>query len=465
MNPRLLARLLPFCLFGLCALWLGAQQSPENWIQTGVASTEITPQEPIRLSGYGSRKTPSEGISQPLYAKALAIGDGTEESPLSVFITLDAIGVPAWVTAGVSERLKAKKEVERKQLVIAASHTHAGPALNGCIPYMFIEGITPEEKAVVDKFTDDLLDKLEAVALKAIENRQPGKVEWGKGEVTFAGNRRVLKDGVWAGFGTQEDGSVDHSLPMLRVTDSTGKLMGVLVNYACHCTTLGGNFNQIHADWAGYAQAEIEKRHPGAVAMVAIGCGADQNPNPRGELENAEAHGIAIADEVDRLFKTELTSLEMVPQGRYQEIEISLQELPTREEWEAMIAEGKREAVIAKVMLEKLDNKEPIETAFAYPVQSWAFGEDLAMVFLAGEVVVDYSLRLYRELDEDRLWVSAYCNDLPCYIPSKRLFPEGGYEVDSSRVYYGKPARLGEDTEQRIITEIRRQVPDAFGEK
>ncbi len=462
MNPRLIARLLPFCLFGACALWLGAQQRSEEWIQVGISSIEITPQEPIRLSGYGSRKTPSEGINQPLHAKALAIGDGSEDSPLSVLVTLDAIGVPAWVTAGVSERLKAKKGVEREQLVIAASHTHAGPALNGCIPYMFIEGITPEEKAVVDKFTDGLLDKLEAVALKAIENRQPGKVDWGKGRVTFAGNRRVLKDGVWAGFGTQEDGPVDHSLPMLRVMDASGKLIGVLVNYACHCTTLGGNFNQIHADWAGYAQAEMEKRHPGAIAMVAIGCGADQNPNPRGELENAEAHGVTIADEVDRLLKTDLSPLTTVPQGRYQEIEISLQELPTREEWEAMVAEGKREAVIARVMLEKLENNEPIETAFAYPVQSWAFGDDLAMVFLAGEVVVDYSLRLYRELDEDRLWVSAYCNDLPCYIPSKRLFPEGGYEVDSSRVYYGKPARLAEDTEELIVGEILDQVGERY---
>ena len=54
------------------------------------------------------------------------------------------------------------------------------------------------------------------------------------------------------------------------------------------------------------------------------------------------------------------------------------------------------------------------------------------MIFLAGEVVVDYAHRFYREYDADRLWVNAYRNDVPCYIPSKRIYSEGGYEVDGS---------------------------------
>ena len=50
------------------------------------------------------------------------------------------------------------------------------------------------------------------------------------------------------------------------------------------------------------------------------------------------------------------------------------------------------------------------------------------MVFLPGEVVVDYVLRLKKEFDPGRLWVTAYANDLPCYIPSERILREGGYE-------------------------------------
>ena len=79
-----------------------------------------------------------------------------------------------------------------------------------------------------------------------------------------------------------------------------------------------------------------------------------------------------------------------------------------------------------------------------YPIQTWTFGDDLAMVFLAGEVVADYGLRLKRELDATRLWVNAYSNDVAFYVASQRMLPEGGYEVDRSMVYYGQPAPLNQ---------------------
>ena len=55
-------------------------------------------------------------------------------------------------------------------------------------------------------------------------------------------------------------------------------------------------------------------------------------------------------------------------------------------------------------------------------MQTWCFGDDLAMVFLGGEVVVDYSIRLNDMFDSDRLWINAYSNDVPCYIASARFF-------------------------------------------
>ena len=79
------------------------------------------------------------------------------------------------------------------------------------------------------------------------------------------------------------------------------------------------------------------------------------------------------------------------------------------------------------------------------------------MVFLGGEVVVDYALRLKRELGE-RLWITAYANDVPCYIPSKRIHPEGGYEVDRSMDYYGQPGSLSPDVEDLIVSEVKRQL-------
>ena len=98
-----------------------------------------------------------------------------------------------------------------------------------------------------------------------------------------------------------------------------------------------------------------------------------------------------------------------------------------------------------------------------YPVETWTFGDSLAMVFLAGEVVVDYSLRLKSELDASRLWVTAYANDTPCYIPSERILKEGGYEGGGAMTYYNKPAPFAEGVEQRIVDAVLRLLPAGYG--
>jgi hypothetical protein len=97
-----------------------------------------------------------------------------------------------------------------------------------------------------------------------------------------------------------------------------------------------------------------------------------------------------------------------------------------------------------------------------YVIQTWQFGDDLLLAFLAGEVVVDYSLRLKRELNADRLWIVAYANDVPCYIPSERILREGGYEGGGAMVYYARPTRLKPGVEDRIIQAVRDLTPGAF---
>ena len=82
----------------------------------------------------------------------------------------------------------------------------------------------------------------------------------------------------------------------------------------------------------------------------------------------------------------------------------------------------------------------------------------LAMVFLPGEVVVDYALRLKRDLGDD-LWVTAYANDVPCYIASRRVIGEGGYEVTGAMPTYDKPAALAPETEDLIVATVHELLP------
>jgi hypothetical protein len=63
-----------------------------------------------------------------------------------------------------------------------------------------------------------------------------------------------------------------------------------------------------------------------------------------------------------------------------------------------------------------------------------ARGEGLGLVYVAGEVVVDFSLRLKKELNGKRWWVAAYANDVPCYIATKWPLPEVVYEAKNGRL-------------------------------
>ena len=435
----------------------------EESLPVGVARIDITPEKPIRLNGYGSRTKPSEGVDQPLHAKALAIGD---QDPV-VLITADLIGIPKQVRAEVARRLEEKAGIAPDRLALCATHTHTGPSLKGVLEDLFMTPIPPDQRQVIADYTADLVDKLESVALDALKHRQPGTLDWGIGTVDFAVNRRSLKDGKWTGFGEVPGGPVDHDLPVLRVSDGDGKVRALLINYACHCTTLGGDYNQVHGDWAGRAAELIEQANPDATVLIAIGCGADANPLNRGKFESIEPHARTMAAEVKRLLGAgKLKPIRSSPETVIESIDLRFDPLPAREEWQALATdENNRFSYYGKKMLGRVDGGEKIATSFAYPIQSWTFGDDLAMVFLPGEVVVDYSLRLKKTLDRERLWINAYANEAPCYIASRRLYDEGGYEVDRSMWYYDKPTRLAPQTEDRIIAEILRQLAGRFGAK
>jgi neutral ceramidase len=456
MTQRLAAGILLFVTFGCASA--PPRNTPSNLVQVGVAEIDITPEEPIRLTGYGSRTVPSEGVRGKLWAKALAFGDRRP----SVLIVADLVGVSRELTEGIARRL-GKAGVDRPQVAISVTHTHTGPSIAGVLPHIFNSPITPEQQTVIDRYTRTLTDKLESVAIAALRDRRPARLGWSQGKAGFAANRRVLKDGKWSAFGVTPGGAVDHDLPVLTVRAPDGVVRAVLVNYACHATTLEGRDNFVHGDWPGVAKELIQQRHPGAIALVTIGTGADSNPNPRGGgLTDVEKNAQEIANEVDRVLKTSERPITASPSGQFRYIDLSFAPLPARTRWEELAKKDNPSSFLARAMLQRLDRGQQIPTTVPYPVQTWTFGDSLAMVFLAGEVVADYGLRLKRELDASRLWVNAYSNDVAFYVASQRLIPEGGYEVDGSMVYYGQPARLADGTEDHIIRTVRELLPAAF---
>lgn len=433
---------------GVCLGLESQAAAADDTLAVGVARVDVTPDYPIRLHGFGFRRTESEGVRQQVWAKALAFGKDDEKP--AVLIAVDNLGVPDELTQEVAKRLK-KAGIVPERLAVTASHTHTGPMLKGCAPTIFGMPIPPEHQAHIDQYTREFTDKLEQVALAALKDRRPARVEWGVGTAKFAKNRRA------------QGGPVDHDLPVLVVRNPDGGVRAIYVNYACHCVTLSDN--KISGDWAGYAQEQIEKQHPGATALVSVGCGADQNPIPgvQGDkFEIAVQQGAEVAAEVERLLKTPLRAVRGPLVAKLDRIDLEFDKHPTRAEFEEKAKLTTAPGYHAKVQLERLDRGEALRTKISYPIQTWSFGDSLGMVFLAGEVVVDYSKRLKQELDGKRLWLNAYANSAPCYIPSERVLREGGYEGGSAMVYYDQPTKLAPGLEEKIISTVKQQIGTQF---
>jgi hypothetical protein len=112
-----------------------------------------------------------------------------------------------------------------------------------------------------------------------------------------------------------------------------------------------------------------------------------------------------------------------------------------------------------------LERGEKIPPALPYMLQTWHYGDDLLTINLPGEVVVDYGLRFKKEYDPARTWVNSYTNDVPCYIPSQRVWEEGGYEAGGAMIYYARPTRFASGIENIIASGVRDIVKPGFKAK
>ncbi|HPO07241.1 MAG TPA: neutral/alkaline non-lysosomal ceramidase N-terminal domain-containing protein [bacterium] len=422
--------------------------------RVGVASTVITPQMSIWMSGYGSRDKPSQSVVQDLYSKALAIEDA--DGNRAVFLTSDVIGLTAILSDSVAARVSEKTGLPRSAILLTASHTHTGPVVGENLRTMY--DLPREEWEKIRSYTRDLEDKMVSVILSALENLEPAKLERGNGTAGFAMNRRLF---VPAQVAMRDNpiGTVDHDVPVLKVTDPQGKLKAILFGYACHNTTLSDY--GICGDYAGYAQEYLQEQHPGVTALFFAGCGADANPSPRTGLEYAQQHGRELSQAVETVLNGPMTPVEGTIRTAFSNVNLPLTAAPTREELQKQLEDKNRFIRNrAKYLLETLEQNGSIPEQHPCPVQVWGIGKEFLIVALGGEVVSDYSLLFKYQFGKDRTWVAGYANDTPAYIPTIRLLREGGYEVEDSMIYYGLHGPWKPEIEPILTEEVNRLVKE-----
>lgn len=442
----------PFCLLAWPVIFFfthGIGLGEEFTWKAGVATVAVTPDHPMWMAGYASRTKPSEGVLSELHAKALAVEDPAGSR--AVIVTTDLIGIPRALRQQVIEGIPSRYKLNPAGLLLNCSHTHCSPVVRDDLEMSVMYPLEPEQRKLVESYFVELRQKLIGVIEAAIDDLQPAKLSYTHAKCGFAMNRRLpTKDGFQNS--PYPDGPTDHDVPVLRVESADAKLRAVVFGYACHNTTTA--LMQFNADYAGFAQTEIEKAHPGVTALFVLGCGGDQNPYPRGQIDWAITHGKTLAAAVEAALlpqpkplsgplKFDLVEIDLPFEG------VRREELVARQDSKDLYE--KRRAI---ALLHDLETKGRIRESYPYPVQVLEFGSDLTLVTLGGEVVIDFVLRLKRELHHRPIWVAGYSNDVMAYIPSERVLREGGYEGGGAMRFSNLPGPWKPGVEELIVSKV-----------
>ncbi len=440
------------CLWALAAagVALATSASAADW-NVGLAKVVITPSQPTWLSGYSSRTRPAEGKVHDLYAKAVAF-ESADGARLLV-ITLDLGSVSPYITHSVAMRVEKQFGLARGNLVLNCSHTHCAPEV--AAERRVFHDLPDDEEAKLASYIEVLNDKLVDLVGAALSDLRPARLSVHRAEAMFAFNRRHPS-------GIDATGVTDREVPVLRIADAQGKLRGVLFGYACHNTTLA--FQNFCGDYAGFAQYDLEHDHPGALAMFVMGCGGDQNPQPRHGpmgLDYAKRHGRELADAVEKALEGSAREVHGPLRVAYDVATLDLEQLPPVERLRADAESGSEHARRkAKYLLSILDDGRDIQLQQPCPLHAASFGGDLLMIFISGETVVDYALACKQKFNGRFVWVAGYCDDVFAYLPSRRVALEGGYEGRTGIVHQLTPTPFLPNVEDSVMQKIAALVDE-----
>ena len=437
----------------------------------GVAKTLITPKENMWMAGNETRIHGSMGKSQDLWVKVLAIQDSLKKTAL--LITLDIYGINKEMSDRVRDQLKLKYNLQRSQIIINCSNTYSGPVIKNFLYNLFT--LPSEEIEKIESYTSWLERQIEETAGKALQTLEEADIFAQNGFSRVGVNRRFNNEKDLTIL-TEIKGPSDFSVPVLKITNKNGEVKAIVFGYACHNSVL--NDYTWSGDFAGYAQAELEKKYPGTTALFFQGCGADQEPLPRQNGAFVQQYGETLSFAVEAILSQDMPKLKGKLSTAYSELQLPLSRSipPSKEELQKIFKDEDAtdyEKRCAENLIRDIQAGRKIKTAYTYPVQIWLLGNQ-PIIALGGEVVVDYSIKLKRILGEGA-FVMGYSNDVMSYIPTAEIIWESanrGYNNENyfyqhndfkltsyeggivSQMQYGLPFTWSATIENSIVSEV-----------
>ena len=423
--------------------------------QAGAAEVEITPPVGYRMAGYFDERI-SISIHDPLKAKAIVLADGHAQVAL---VFCDLIGLSLHVTTNARAQASALTGLPVDHIVISATHSHTGPLFDDVRRYYLHEaavaryGNDPQEKIDYPAF---LTDKLVTVIAAAQSNLQPAELAVGIAQQeNLAFNRRywmrngkvVFNPGQLNTNIVRAAGPTDPDVGMLLIREpATHHPTAGITVFAMHSDTVGGT--AFSADYEYFLQQTLRAAF-GTNYISAFGLGTCGDLNHIDVSKKEPVSGFAVAE---RLGSTlghtlceaipRLTALQHPTLGvRSRTIQVALQPVTPAElaKARAMIDKlgDSKTDFLTRVQAVKVLDLAQRGATWPMEIQVFRFDPDTALVCLPGEIFVDLGLAIKRASPFKRTFVMSVCNDRPGYVPTRKAFDEGSYEVTNSRVQPG----------------------------
>ena len=408
MKTKIFLRLLATLLACMPAM-LKAQTNSVNknaYVKLGVSRVNITPAQPVIMSGYDARKTPSTGVHDSLFASALYFAGAANKALL---ISADMIGFPFATIDSVKAMISVKAGLPPNNIMIIATHDHGGPA---------IHTYEPELPKTNEDYIEMLKEKLVTLAIEAMKDPQPFSMGVGKGKCNMNINRRALfaDGGIW--LGRNPDGICDHEVDVIKFVDQKNNLLAVFINWPCHGTAMGQENYLLTGDWPA-AAARYTKKLAGKDIVVAVTAGASANINPiygpGNDFNESEAVGYHVANETWKLINAIKTS----PVESIKFVN-SLLTYPGKKGWANHFPETS------------------VPTGSNVDIRLVGLRLDKIVLFgISGELMTEMGLQIKKQSPYPNTIIVTHCNGLSGYICTDKAFTEGGYEPKVSHLMPG----------------------------
>jgi len=435
----------------------------KNHARAGWASADITPPLGLPMGGRGSRLSPGKEILDPLEAKILLLEDGHGDRQL--WVSLDLVGLSTRSGAQLRQDLSMQTGTSYEAIVVNFVHVHSGPMANAdkyaaCM----------EKPAELQDYENVLIVRVVAAAVTAGQNLRDVKVSVHRGQSSIGVNRRNRNEEGKMEMRPNADGACNPDLWVLHLVSDTGR--AIVYSYGCHPVLVYGYaWNSLSADYVGVSRGELA-RNLGEETHCQFIQGLAGNVRPRIVADfESNTFRKSTPDDVQR------TGTELAADGlsareeRGDELELDLKavagrvllpqdldRVPPPEFWKKLSrSDDELERNLGVYWGARLDKGLPPVKAVLFEVGLLRLADGFDIAWMGGEPMAEWQAILRCSLQDAALTVWGYCQDVPCYLPTDSLLPEGGYEAVTSRSYNKDgPAPFKEGLDAEVSRQFQR---------